>query len=144
LTGHAFPATRLGEAGVFKSDAITRGIRVRVQSSYVPERSDPEHGSWFFIYTVEIANEGRETAQLVSRHWIITDANGVVREVRGPGVVGEQPTLAPGESFTYTSACPLETPFGTMHGTYQMVTPGGERFDAEIAAFSLGQPHAIN
>ena len=129
---------------MFKSEAITRGIRIRVQSSYVPERSDPDHGSWFFIYTVEVSNQGNETAQLVSRHGIITDANGAVREVRGPGVVGEQPTLAPGESFTYTSACPLETPFGTMHGTYQMVTPRGERFDAEIAAFSLGQPHAIN
>ncbi len=129
---------------MFKSEATTRSIRVRVQSSYVPERSDPERSSWFFIYTVEISNQGSEAAQLVSRHWIITDANGAVREVRGPGVVGEQPTLAPGESFTYTSACPLETPFGTMHGTYQMVTRGGERFDAEIAPFSLGQPHAIN
>jgi ApaG protein len=129
---------------VFKSEAITRGIRIRVQSSYVPERSEPDQGSWFFIYTVEVANQGGDAAQLVSRHWIITDANGAVREVRGPGVVGEQPTLAPGESFTYTSACPLETPFGTMHGTYQMVTAGGDRFDAEIAAFSLGQPHAIN
>lgn len=129
---------------MFKSEATTRGIRVRVQSSYVPERSDPEHGSWFFIYTVEVANQSNESAQLISRHWIITDANGAVREVRGPGVVGEQPTLAPGESFTYTSACPLETPFGTMHGAYQMVTGAGERFDAEIAPFSLAQPHAIN
>ena len=129
---------------MFQSEATTRNIRVRVQSSYLPERSDPARNSWFFIYTVEIANRGSETAQLVSRHWIITDANGVVREVRGPGVVGEQPVLAPGESFTYTSACPLETPFGTMHGTYQMVTPNGERFDATIAAFSLGEPHAIN
>jgi ApaG protein len=129
---------------VYTSEATTRNIRVRVQSSYVPERSDPEHGSWFFIYTVEISNQGRETAQLVSRHWIITDANGTVREVRGPGVVGEQPTLAAGQSFTYTSACPLETPFGTMHGSYQMVIAGGERFDVEIAPFSLGQPHAIN
>ncbi|MDX2166510.1 MAG: Co2+/Mg2+ efflux protein ApaG [Deltaproteobacteria bacterium] len=129
---------------MFTSEAVTRNIRVRVQSSYVPERSEPEQGSWFFIYTVEISNQGSDTAQLVSRHWIITDANGAVNEVRGPGVVGEQPTLAPGESFTYTSACPLETPFGTMHGTYQMVTKSGERFDAEIAAFSLGEPHAIN
>lgn len=129
---------------MFQSEAVTRGIRVRVQSSYVPERSDPDRGSWFFIYTVEVANQGAEPAQLVSRHWIITDANGAVREVRGPGVVGEQPTLAPGESFTYTSACPLETPFGTMHGTYQMVTARGDRFDAQIAPFSLGQPHAIN
>jgi ApaG protein len=131
-------------AGVFTSEAVTRGIRVRVESSYVPERSEPERGSWFFIYTVEVANLGNETAQLVSRHWIITDADGTVREVRGPGVVGEQPTLEPGQSFTYTSACPLETPFGTMHGTYQMVTTTGERFDAEIAPFSLGEPHAIN
>jgi len=126
------------------SEAITRGIRVRVQSSYVPERSEPDEKSWFFIYTVEVANLGSESAQLVSRHWIITDADGAVREVRGPGVVGEQPTLEPGQSFTYTSACPLETPFGTMHGTYQMVTKSGERFDAEIAPFSLGEPHAIN
>jgi ApaG protein len=132
------------EESVFKSEATTRNIRVRVQSSYVPERSAPDQSSWFFIYTVEIANQGHEAAQLVSRHWIITDANGAVREVRGPGVVGEQPTLAPGESFTYTSACPLETAFGTMHGSYQMVTAGGDRFDAEIAAFSLGEPHAIN
>lgn len=129
---------------MFTSQAITRDIRVRVQSSYVPERSAPERNSWFFIYTVEIANQGGEVAQLVSRHWIITDANGAVREVRGPGVVGEQPVLAPGESFTYTSACPLETPFGTMHGTYQIVTRGGDRFDAEIAPFSLGEPHSIN
>ena len=129
---------------MFTSEATTHNIRVRVQSSYVPERSDPERQSWFFIYTVEIANQGNDTAQLVSRHWIITDANGMVREVRGPGVVGEQPTLAPGESFTYTSACPLETPFGTMHGCYQMLTRGGERFDAQIAPFSLGEPHSIN
>jgi ApaG protein len=131
-------------AGVFTSEAVTRRIRVRVQSSYVPERSEPEHGNWFFIYTVEIANQGEEAAQLVSRHWIITDANGAVQEVRGPGVVGEQPLLEPGESFTYTSACPLETAFGTMHGTYQMVTKSGEQFDAQIAPFSLGEPHAIN
>ena len=129
---------------MFTSEAITRSIRVRVQSSYVPERSEPERNSWFFIYTVEVANQGDQTAQLMSRHWVITDANGTVREVRGPGVVGEQPVLAPGESFTYTSACPLETPFGTMHGTYQIVTQGGERFDANIAPFSLGEPHSIN
>jgi ApaG protein len=126
------------------SEAITRGIRVRVESSYVPERSEPDQNNWFFIYTVEVANLGDVTAQLVSRHWIITDADGAVREVRGPGVVGEQPQLEPGQSFTYTSACPLETPFGTMHGTYQMVTHSGDRFDAEIAPFSLGEPHAIN
>ncbi len=129
---------------MFTSEAVTHGIRVRVQSSYVPERSDPEQGNWFFIYTVEIANQRDEAAQLISRHWIITDAEGQVREVHGPGVVGEQPKLAPGESFTYTSACPLETPFGTMHGSYQMVTDRGDRFDAEIAPFLLGEPHAVN
>lgn len=129
---------------VFSSEATTRGIRVRVRSGYVPERSDPAAGHWFFIYTVTISNEGGEVAQLVSRHWIITDANGEVEEVRGPGVVGEQPTLSPGEAFEYTSACPLRTPFGSMRGTYQMVTAGGETFDAEIAPFTLAEPYAVN
>ena len=129
---------------MFTSEAATRGIRVRVQSTYVPERSQPDKNHWFFVYTVRIANEGAEPAQLVSRHWIITDANGHVQEVRGPGVVGDQPLLAPGEAFEYTSACPLTTPFGTMHGTYQMVTRSGEKFDAQIAAFTLSEPTAIN
>ena len=129
---------------MFNSEAITRGIRVRVESSYVPERSEPEHDHWFFIYKVRISNEGNETAQLVSRHWIITDAHGQVEEVKGPGVVGEQPVLAPGESFEYTSACPLPTSFGTMHGTYQMITRGGDGFDAEIGPFSLAAPHAVH
>ena len=129
---------------VFSSEAVTRGIRIRVRSAYVPERSQPEEGHWFFIYNVQISNEGSETAQLLSRHWIITDANGEVQEVKGPGVVGEQPSLAPGESFEYTSACPLATPFGSMRGTYQMVSGGGDHFDAEIAAFTLAEPHAVN
>ena len=129
---------------MFSSEATTRNIRVRVKSDYVPERSAPDQHEWFFIYSVEISNQGAETAQLVSRHWIITDANGTTHEVKGPGVVGEQPVLAPGESFTYTSACPLQTSFGTMHGTYQMVTPDGEHFDAEIAPFSLAEPHAVH
>jgi ApaG protein len=129
---------------VFTSEAITRGIRIRVRSFFVPERSDIEQGHWFFAYQVEIKNEGTETAQLVSRHWIITDTDGHVEHVKGPGVVGEQPVLQPGESFQYTSACPLRTPVGTMHGTYQMVTNEGEKFDAEIAPFALGQPDVIN
>ena len=129
---------------MFSSEAITRGIRIRVISSYLPERSEPERSQWFFMYDVEIANLGTETAQLVSRHWIITDANGEVQEVKGPGVVGKQPTLKPGQSFRYTSGCPLTTCFGTMQGTYQMVTDAGDRFDAEIAAFALGEPHSIN
>lgn len=129
---------------MFHSEATTNGIRVRVHSRYVPERSDPEQNEWFFIYTVEIANLGTAPAQLLSRHWIITDAEGQVQDVRGPGVVGEQPRLESGQSFTYTSACPLNTQFGTMHGTYQMVTDGGGPFDAKIAPFSLGEPNAIN
>lgn len=126
------------------SEALTRGIAVRVESRYVEEQSDPARGGWLFAYTVNIVNNGGETVQLVSRHWVITDANGEVEEVRGPGVVGAQPVLRPGESFEYTSACPLGTSFGTMHGSYQMVTETGEYFDAEIAAFSLSTPYAVN
>jgi ApaG protein len=129
---------------VSTSEAITRGIEVRVESRYVPEQSDPDRGGWLFAYTVRIANKGEETVQLISRHWIITDGNGNVEEVRGPGVVGAQPVLRPGESFEYTSACPLRTDFGTMHGTYQMLTEDGEYFDAEISAFSLSTPYAVN
>lgn len=126
------------------SEAVTDGVRVRVESRYVPEHSDPERGGWLFAYTVSIANEGADTVQLLSRRWTITDANGEVEEVEGPGVVGAQPVLQPGESFEYTSACPLRTAFGTMHGAYVMVTNGGDKFDAEIAAFSLSTPYAVN
>jgi len=129
---------------VFSSEAVTRGIRVSVESAYVADRSSPEEGQWFFAYTVRIANDSQATVQLLSRHWIITDANGRVGEVNGAGVVGEQPTLAPGDEFEYTSACPLETPFGTMQGTYQMVTDTGEHFDADIAPFTLAEPRAVN
>lgn len=129
---------------MFESDAITRGIRVQVRSFYVPERSAPEEGQWFFAYRITISNHGEETAQLVSRHWIITDGNGAEEEVQGPGVVGEQPVLAPGERFEYTSACPLSTPVGTMRGSYQMVTEEGVQFDADIAAFTLGQTHSVH
>jgi ApaG protein len=126
------------------SEATTRGIAVRVRSRYVPEQSDPDEGTWLFAYTVVISNTSEHVVQLVSRHWIITDANGHVEEVRGPGVVGAQPVLRPGESFEYTSACPLRTTFGTMHGSYQMIEESGETFDAEIAAFSLSMPYAVN
>ncbi|HEY5906698.1 MAG TPA: Co2+/Mg2+ efflux protein ApaG [Vicinamibacteria bacterium] len=125
------------------SDVVTRGVRVRVKSVYVEERSSPPQ-QFFFAYQVRIANEGDETVQLVSRHWIITDGDGRQEHVQGPGVVGEQPVLAPGESFEYTSFCPLRTPIGSMHGTYQMVLPGGAEFDAEIAPFSLAVPTALN
>lgn len=127
-----------------RSEAITRGIRVEVEARYVPERSRPESQRWFFAYRVRISNHGDERVQLVSRHWIITDAHGRTEEVRGAGVVGEQPELAPGAFFEYTSFCPLETPFGTMQGTYQMIAPDGSSFDAEIATFSLSEPYSIN
>jgi ApaG protein len=123
------------------SQATTRSIRVTVEAEYDPSRSTPQQSQWFFLYTVEIKNEGTETVQLISRHWIITDAMGKVEEVRGPGVVGNQPVLESGQSFKYTSGCPLTTPFGTMHGTYQMVSKGGTQFDVEIAQFALTEPH---
>lgn len=126
------------------SDTVTRGIRVQVRSMYVPERSVPHQKHYFFAYHIRISNEGTETAQLVSRHWIITDADGDVQEVRGPGVVGETPVLAPGQSFEYTSFCPLPTNVGTMQGTYAMVTADGETFDAAIAPFTLAMPYALN
>jgi len=126
------------------SEAVTRGVRVRVEAEYSPERSSPASKHWFFLYTVTIANEGDATVQLMTRHWIITDGNNHVEEVRGPGVVGEQPELQPGESFTYTSGCPLPTPFGKMEGTYQMVTRGREGFDARIAPFALSEPYTVH
>ena len=127
------------------SEALTRGIRVSAQSVFVPERSDPDENRWFYAYTVRITNEGDEAVQLLTRHWVITDANGRVEEVRGPGVVGQQPVLKPGDSFQYTSACPLQTSFGTMHGSYQMVVNDtGERFDAEVGLFPLGEPEVIH
>ena len=131
-------------ASADRSEALTQGIRVEVQSAFVPERSDPDDGQWFFAYRVRITNEGHAPAQLVSRHWVIIDGHGRIEEVRGPGVVGEQPLLHPGEAFEYTSACPLRTPSGSMHGTYQMVTIDGERFDAEIAPFALGEPATVH
>jgi ApaG protein len=117
---------------------------VQVTSEYSPERSQPASHQWFFLYTVTISNEGDDAVQLLTRHWIITDGKGRVEEVRGPGVVGKQPTLAPGESFEYTSGCPLPTPFGIMEGTYQMTTASGERFDAKIAPFTLSEPYTVH
>jgi len=126
------------------SDTTTRGVRVEVESAYVPERSSPTESQYFFAYRIRISNVGEETVQLISRHWIISDGIGNMEHVRGPGVVGEQPVLEPGEAFEYTSFCPLPTPIGSMHGTYQMVTAGGSTFDAEIAPFSLAVPTALN
>ncbi len=126
------------------SVAETRGVEVSVEAAYVRERSEPLQSRWFFSYRIRISNRGPDTVKLLNRHWIITDANGRVEEVRGPGVVGEQPELAPGESFEYTSFCPLPTPFGTMEGTYEMVTADGERFLATIRKFALSEPMAVN
>lgn len=126
------------------SDTTTRGIRVQVESFYDEDRSAPQENYYFFAYRVTISNVGDEPAQLVSRDWIITDATGYQQQVQGPGVVGEQPLLDPGESFEYTSFCPLSTPVGSMHGTYRMVLEDGESFDAVIAPFSLAVPHSVN
>lgn len=121
------------------SDQTTEGIRVRVAAEYLPEHSDPERRRWVYAYRVVLTNLGGKRAKLVSRHWVIRDANNDVREVRGPGVVGEQPDLAPGESFTYTSACPLTTEWGTMEGSYRMVREDGSPFEARIARFFLAR-----
>jgi ApaG protein len=126
------------------STAVTRGIRVTVRSQYLPERSSPQAGQYAFAYTVRIANEGEATAQLHSRHWIITDGEGKVQEVRGEGVVGEKPVLRPGQAFEYTSWCMLATPHGSMEGTYQMVREDGGKFDAQIAPFALALPYSLN
>lgn len=126
------------------SNAITNGIRVTVSSNYIPAQSAPKARRYVFAYTVRIANEGTEAAQLKSRHWIITDGNGKVEQVRGPGVVGEQPMLRPGEHFEYTSGCVLETPRGSMEGTYQMQRADGTEFDATIAPFALMLPYSLN
>ena len=121
--------------------ATTRNITVRVQPQYLSEQSDPVSDQYVWLYTINIENGGMEAVQLLNRHWIITNAVGHVEEVQGPGVIGEQPVLQPGDSFQYTSGCPLRTPSGMMVGTYEMVGPGDERFDIDIPAFSLDSPH---
>lgn len=126
------------------SEAVTEGIRVAVSSSYVEERSYPALNRHFFIYHITVENRSPHTVQLVSRHWIITNGHGDVEEVEGPGVVGVQPSIRPGEEFQYTSACPLDTPVGSMHGSYQMVREDGTEFDAQIEAFTLVAPHSLN
>jgi ApaG protein len=122
------------------SSAVTQGMRVRVQSQYLPDQSSPRDDRYVFAYTITISNESTYTAQLRTRHWIITDGRGGVEEVKGDGVVGEQPRLSPGQSFQYTSGCVLTTPIGTMHGTYRFWRDDGTYFDATIAPFSLAAP----
>ena len=119
-------------------------IRIQVKTNYVDDQSDPEQGRYVFAYTITIANEGDVPAQLISRHWVITDANGKVQEVSGDGVVGEQPHLEPGEKFRYSSGAVLETPVGAMQGLYRMKTDNGISFDAPIAPFTLAVPGVLN
>jgi ApaG protein len=123
-------------------EAVTRGIRIRVAPQYLEHESEPDENRFVWAYTIDILNEGNETVQLRSRHWRITDGEGRTEEVRGPGVVGKTPVLSPGESFRYTSGCPLDTPSGIMVGSYQMTTESGELFNVAIPAFSLDSPHA--
>jgi ApaG protein len=121
--------------------AITRGIAVSVEPTYLEANSSPGDSQYFWAYHVTIENQGRETVQLRSRHWMITNARGELTEVKGPGVIGKQPSLKPGESYEYTSGAPLNTPSGMMGGSYQMESDRGERFDIEIPTFSLDCPN---
>ena len=121
--------------------AETRQIRVTVEPEFSADRSEPSDNRYFWVYTIEIENRGETTVQLTHRHWRIVDGEGRREDVRGPGVVGEQPTLKPGQSFRYSSGCPLNTPSGIMAGSYRMVDEDGAAFDAEIPAFSLDSPY---
>jgi ApaG protein len=126
------------------SEAVTEDIRVEVMSSYSPENSRPLEGEWVFQYTVRITNQGAGTVQLLRRHWVITDAANQVEEVKGAGVVGKQPVLSPGESFKYSSWCPLKTPTGMMYGSYEMARTDGRRFDIEVAPFALRARYTVH
>lgn len=123
------------------SEAVTNSIRVSIESQFLEDESGEDQ--FVFTYHVKISNEGRDVVQLISRHWIITDANGHVEEVKGPGVIGYQPVLKPGETFEYSSFCLLKTPIGTMHGTYQMVNENGTAFNAKIMPFRLSIPYLV-
>lgn len=126
------------------NEATTFAIQVHVESEFAPHLSDPAQKRWFFVYKIRITNLRRETVQLLNRSWIITDAEGRIERVRGPGVVGEQPVLPPGAAFEYSSGCPLETPFGSMHGTYELANENGQRFEVEIPPFALRLPTSMN
>lgn len=126
------------------NETITKGVKVQVSTRFLEERSNPQANKFIFAYTVTITNTESVPVQLMSRKWIIKDADGDIETVEGPGVVGEKPVLQPGQSFEYTSFCPLETPFGTMEGHYNMVAADGSRFQAHIAPFGLAIPGALN
>ncbi|MBC3943225.1 Co2+/Mg2+ efflux protein ApaG [Sphingomonas albertensis] len=129
---------------LFPNAATTDGVTVRVSVSYLPEQSEPERGRWFWAYHIRLENEGDETVQLLTRHWVITDGRGARHSVEGEGVVGEQPVIEPGASFDYVSGCPLATPSGAMHGNYRMVREDGAIFDVEIPRFSLFAPAVLH
>ena len=137
---------RVSDGDLFEttSEAETAGVRVLIRARFSPEHSDPPASRWFFLYTIEISNVGDTTVQLLNRHWTIVDATGHTEEVHGPGAVGEQPILEPGQSFEYTSGCPLPTPFGSMAGSFEMQRADGTRFEAEAALFQLIQPGSIH
>ena len=125
---------------LFPHEATTRDVTVRVSVSYLPEQSEPAHGRWFWAYHIRIDNDGDEAVQLLTRHWVITDGRGGQEEVRGDGVVSDQPIIDPGESYDYVSGCPLKTPSGTMEGSYGMVDMDGAPFDVAIPLFPLQSP----
>ena len=130
-----------------KSDARTavpHSIRVEVETAYLPEQSEPDDARFVFAYTITIRNDGQQSAKLLTRHWLITDSNGKTQEVRGDGVVGEQPHLKPGQGFRYSSGAVLETPVGAMQGSYQMIADDGAHFEAPIAPFRLAMPGVLN
>ena len=129
---------------LFPNATTTRGVTVRVSVSYLPEQSEPQRGRWFWAYHIRLENEGDETVQLLTRHWVITDGRGARHSVEGEGVVGEQPVIEPGASFDYVSGCPLATPSGAMQGSYQMVREDGAVFAVEIPRFSLFAPAVLN
>jgi ApaG protein len=133
-----------GEMAMYGSHSVTEGIEITVRSEYVESQSSPEEAHYFFVYEVTIENIGERNVQLLSRHWVITDGTGEEKHVRGDGVVGEQPVLEPGEVFQYKSFCPLETPVGSMLGSYRFKRPEGAIFDAIIAPFTLALPNMLN
>lgn len=126
------------------SNTVTQGIRIEVESEYLSEHSDPQNQYYVFAYHIKISNEGFESAQLLRRHWFITDATGKVEEVEGAGVIGQTPRLEPGQFFEYSSFCPLKTPTGTMHGKYQMLKNDGSHFSAKIETFELRAEYILH
>ena len=140
VTGTALPPEAFRSVESQSMDSVTYKIRIDVETSYLDDQSDPREPRYVFSYTITIRNDGTVPARLLTRHWLITDANGKVQEVRGDGVVGEQPHLKPGQGFRYSSGAVLETPVGAMQGSYQMVADDGEHFDAPIPPFRLAMP----